>query len=66
MDAIDIVQDQETRERDSLIAKATAKAIGPVLTASECEDCGEAIPAARRKAILGVKRCAFCQGQVEA
>lgn len=28
-----------------------------------CEDCGEAIPARRRKALPGVRTCVACQGQ---
>jgi phage/conjugal plasmid C-4 type zinc finger TraR family protein len=27
----------------------------------ECEECGEAIPAARRKAVPGVRHCVACQ-----
>lgn len=30
-------------------------------SAFECDDCGNAIPAARRKAIPGVRRCVTCQ-----
>jgi phage/conjugal plasmid C-4 type zinc finger TraR family protein len=66
MDVLDLVQERETAERDSLIARARTQHAGPILTSMECQDCGEEIPAARRKAIPGVKRCAFCQGQVEA
>lgn len=33
---------------------------------SECEDCGEVIPAARRKAVAGVRRCVNCQETVDA
>lgn len=32
---------------------------GPGLT--DCEDCGEPIPEARRKAVPGVRRCVACQ-----
>jgi hypothetical protein len=28
---------------------------------SECQDCGEDIPLARQQAMLGVRRCIFCQ-----
>lgn len=28
---------------------------------ADCEDCGELIPAARQKAIPGVRRCVTCQ-----
>lgn len=30
-------------------------------SASECDDCGAAIPEARRQAIPGVRRCVACQ-----
>jgi phage/conjugal plasmid C-4 type zinc finger TraR family protein len=30
---------------------------------SECEDCGETIPPARRAALLGVRTCVACQSQ---
>ena len=32
---------------------------------TECIDCGEEIPEQRRKMILGVQRCVFCQGLFE-
>lgn len=64
-DDVDLAQSRETAERDALIAKATARHAGPVLTATECQDCGEEIPEARRKAVPGVSRCAFCQMELE-
>ena len=33
---------------------------------SHCEDCGEAIPPARRKAVPGVRRCVACQENADA
>lgn len=33
---------------------------------TECEDCGEAIPEARRKAVPGCTRCVDCQQALEA
>lgn len=30
-----------------------------------CEDCGADIPAARRRAIPGVRRCVGCQGEFD-
>ena len=37
---------------------------GPSLAA--CEDCGEPIPEARRKAMPGVRRCVACQTELDA
>jgi phage/conjugal plasmid C-4 type zinc finger TraR family protein len=36
---------------------------GPSLT--QCEECGEAIPEARRQAVPGVKLCITCQAEVD-
>ncbi|NNM00793.1 MAG: DksA/TraR family C4-type zinc finger protein [Gammaproteobacteria bacterium] len=36
---------------------------GPSL--AECEECGEAIPEARRRAVPGVRRCVTCQEEEE-
>ena len=32
---------------------------------AECEDCGEAIPEARRRAVPGVRRCVACQEEAD-
>lgn len=34
-------------------------------SATECEECGDDIPEARRLAILGCKLCVFCQERAE-
>lgn len=34
-------------------------------SAEECEECGEAIPKARQKAIPGVQMCVYCQNRFE-
>lgn len=34
-------------------------------SAAECEDCGEAIPQARRQAVPGCIRCVRCQNDFE-
>ena len=51
---------------DATIADAVARARskqhkGPGL--SHCEECGAAIPAARRKAVPGVRLCVKCQAE---
>jgi phage/conjugal plasmid C-4 type zinc finger TraR family protein len=53
----------------------TARAVEAIRTASgscfrresalECEDCGETIPEARRRAVPGCTRCVACQGELE-
>ena len=43
--------------------KLAEQAAQPSLT--ECEDCGEAIPEPRRRAILGCTRCVWCQELAE-
>jgi phage/conjugal plasmid C-4 type zinc finger TraR family protein len=32
---------------------------------SECEECGKAIPEARRKAVPGVRLCIECQAEID-
>lgn len=32
---------------------------------SECEECGETIPEARRKAVPGVRLCVTCQSELD-
>ena len=34
-------------------------------SAEECDECGEEIPEARRKALPGVRRCVSCQSQID-
>ena len=51
------VEDAIKRARDNL-PRGTG--------ASHCEDCGNAIPAARRKAVPGVRLCTPCQAERDA
>ena len=54
------VQDQiEDSVRDELAAARARMPSGNGL--EECEDCGEAIPLARRKAMVGARTCVACQ-----
>lgn len=58
------VQDQIDASVDDAIARArNALPAGDSLT--HCEDCGEAIPEARRKAVAGVRRCVGCQAEAD-
>ncbi|MCX7557155.1 DksA/TraR family C4-type zinc finger protein [Xanthomonadaceae bacterium JHOS43] len=59
------VQDQIDSTVDDAVRRARNQLPkGPSL--SECEDCGEPIPMARRLAIPGVRRCIACQGEHDA
>ncbi len=54
------VQDQiEDNVRDALAAARARMPSGEGL--EECEDCGETIPLARRKAMIGARTCVACQ-----
>lgn len=54
------VQDQIDASVESEVARARSRlAQGEGL--SHCEECGEEIPAARRRALPGVRRCVACQ-----
>ena len=51
--------DAVNEQINSTIEDAVARARGESL--EECEECGEPIPEARRKAIPGVRLCITCQ-----
>jgi phage/conjugal plasmid C-4 type zinc finger TraR family protein len=54
------VQDQiEDSVHDALAAARARMPSGDGL--EECEDCGETIPLARRKAMIGARTCVACQ-----
>lgn len=58
------VQDQIDASVDDAVARARlALRKGESLT--HCEECGEVIPEARRKAAPGVRRCITCQTEVD-
>lgn len=44
---------------------ALAEVLGVAERARACEDCGGAIPEARRRAVPGVRRCVPCQSEVD-
>jgi phage/conjugal plasmid C-4 type zinc finger TraR family protein len=58
------VQDQIDATVESEVARARSR-----LTSGEslpsCEDCGEKIPEARRRAVPGVRRCVGCQTEAD-
>ncbi len=56
------VQDQIDSTVDDAVRRARDRLpIGP--SRLDCEDCGEAIPTARREALPGVRRCIACQAE---
>jgi phage/conjugal plasmid C-4 type zinc finger TraR family protein len=56
------VQQQIDDSIDDAIKRARAQLpTGPSLT--HCEECGEAIPEARREAVPGVRLCVGCQAE---
>ena len=54
------VQDQIDASVDEAVELARSR-LPSGRSLSHCEECGEAIPAARREAIPGVRRCVACQ-----
>jgi phage/conjugal plasmid C-4 type zinc finger TraR family protein len=59
------VQDQIDSTVEDAVERARARLPkGP--SRKDCEECGEAIPEARREAIPGVKLCVACQNERDA
>ena len=59
------VQDQiDDTIKDAVLRARAQLAAGD--SASECDDCGEAIPKKRRDAIPGVRTCVACQAERDA
>ncbi|MEM7467194.1 MAG: DksA/TraR family C4-type zinc finger protein [Pseudomonadota bacterium] len=54
------IQDQIDASIADAVQNARSK-LGKGQGLEFCEDCGERIPEARRKAIIGVRRCVACQ-----
>ena len=50
---------------DALAKRARARMSAPAKSATECEDCGDEIPEARRKAVPGCTRCRECQDRYD-
>lgn len=58
------VQDQIDATVDDAVARVR-NAIPKGESASECEECGKAIPEARREALPGVRYCVQCQSDLD-
>lgn len=59
------VQDQIDASVESEIERARSR-IPQGESLHNCEDCGEEIPEARRRAVPGVRRCRDCQAEADA
>lgn len=63
-DIFDRAQELEALQRDQALATfAAGQPSGH--SYSHCEDCGEEIPAARRRLVRGCTRCVTCQELTE-
>lgn len=58
------VQDQIDASVDDAVERAR-RALRQGEALDNCEDCGEAIPEARRRAVPGVRRCVGCQSEAD-
>ncbi|MCP5157175.1 MAG: DksA/TraR family C4-type zinc finger protein [Ectothiorhodospiraceae bacterium] len=58
------VQEQIDASIEDAVMRARA-ALTRGASATECDDCGEPIPQARRDALPGVRRCIACQSAAE-
>ena len=56
---------------EAAVSLETARAVANIsaglatIGSDECADCGDDIPAARRKALPSARRCVGCQSQIE-
>ena len=60
---IDIAQEHAAEMLAHQISAARSKVTA--VSSSFCESCGEPIPEARRRAVIGVSTCATCQEVIE-
>lgn len=59
------VQEQIDATVASEVARARSRLAGAGESLVHCEDCDEEIPAARRRAVPGVRRCVTCQEEAD-
>lgn len=64
-DDIDRAQELDALELSDALARQALANRNDNLTALTCIDCDDEIPAARRKAAPGCKRCVACQADFE-
>ena len=58
------VQEQIDATVESEIARVRSR-LAPSESLTHCEECAEEIPAARRRAVPGVRRCIQCQAEAD-
>ncbi len=58
------VQEQIDASVDDAVERAR-RALQNGGSLSHCEDCGEVIPEARRRAVPGARRCVACQAEAD-
>lgn len=63
-DLYDRATELEERQRAAALANQAAK-ISSGISATECQECGEPIPEARRQAVKGCRHCIDCQQEIE-
>ena len=61
----DLADDAQAAEALHLKAAFSHRPTSEAVGRADCQDCGEDIPEARRRAVPGATRCVFCQGQIE-
>ena len=62
-DSMDLAQRRAEEELARNLQRVTVRAVHP--SASFCEECGDPIPEARRRAVPGGKCCITCQEILE-
>jgi len=63
-DTNDFASQIEQHHNESAV-QAIRRSIGQVADNDECEECGQEIPTARRKAVPWARRCVDCQQRYE-
>lgn len=56
---------EEMHRRLALEEQARKSQAAAAISAYECEECGEPIPEARRRAVIGCRCCVTCQEEIE-
>lgn len=64
-DILEMAAEQEENFRRGLVESRVRPAPAHTISATECEECGGEIPAARRLAVPGCQRCIECQHEWE-
>ncbi|MBW7568662.1 TraR/DksA family transcriptional regulator [Chromobacterium subtsugae] len=61
-DLFDQAQALEQRQREEALARQAVRMnLAGAASYSHCQECGDDIPASRRRAVPGCRRCLICQ-----